>query len=410
MYWNVAIALLLIAGMAVSIGGETPSARPRMLRGIESPVLTATVVSVRPIVDARAQPATTSDTSAPGTSVRPAVTGGSGLAQHGGWTLVAQDDSTELAAIAGDGRVARLRLVDSVDGHDRFHPAFGNKNKKPDLEAIVYVRASASIVRRLGGDPGKASAVPAFLLFGSGSIPGVRDRVAIVLPRRPFSSSFVRVVTATGLYDALRSKLELAGGKGLLNIEAAASVDGRTAVRLYNRGNTGLGSITASIDLPTSELLEYFVAAAANPASPSRVPLRNPMHYDLGSRGGHAISIGEAITLPKRSVFGTSEAFLLAGIAEASANAVDDGATSGTVLGLQLDEGRRLLVTPVMQDGRQSALKIEGLAVTSIRTLGRGSSRRLVMRILGVVDTDSTDPAVPSDLVEIDLTYRLRGQ
>ncbi|MCC6744712.1 MAG: hypothetical protein IT175_12715, partial [Acidobacteria bacterium] len=73
---------------------------------------------------------------------------------------------------------------------------------------------------------------------------------------------------------------------------------------------------------------------------------------------------------------------------------------------LQLADGRRLLVTPVLHDGKPSGLKIEGLAVVSTLTKGSGSSRRLVMRIIGVVDSDDRDPSTPSSLVEIDLTYR----
>lgn len=385
---------VVVLMVAPSIGGSL-AIRTRRLKGVASRNLTASIVSIRPIVH-----------DAPGGSRIPAVTGGSGLARHLGMTLVAQDDSAELAAIAEDGRIAHVRLFDTADGRHRFHPAFGNKNQKPDIEAIVIVRASASTVRRLGGPAGEARTVPAILLFGSGSIRGVRDRMALVVPQRPFDRSFVRVAHATALYDTLRARPSLSGSAGALNIEAASSADGGATVRLYNRGNSGEGSVTASVDLAAADLLAYFEAAASDPAAPFVAPLRNPMQYDLGQSGGRAVTIGEAIALPSRPILGGAGAVLIAGIAEASANAIDDGATSGTTLGLQLADGRRLLVTPVLHDGKPSGLKIEGLAVVSTLTKGSGSSRRLVMRIIGVVDSDDRDPSTPSSLVEIDLTYR----
>jgi len=58
-----------------------------------------------------------------------------------------------------------------------------------------------------------------------------------------------------------------------------------------------------------------------------------------------------------------------------------------------------------MQDGKPSSLKIEGLAVQSIRSVGGRGSRRIVMRVLGVVDADHPDPSVPSQRVELEVTF-----
>lgn len=405
---SLAFVLVVVLLVASTVIAEPPAPRARVLRGERSHALTAVVTSVRPIVDSRTPPhrgaGTSTRTVHEPDSEGPAVTGGSGLVRYGGWTFVAQDDSTQLAAIADDGCVEHLRLFDSDESRDRFHPAYGNKNRKPDLEAIVLVRVSAAFVRRIGGDPGRAKTIPVMILFGSGSVRGTRDRVAVVAPREPLSSSVVRVVTATDLYDRLRATRELTGASGQLNIEAVAAVDGTAAVRIYNRGNSGPDSVTASVDVSTYELLEYLAAARANEAAKFSAELRNPCHYDLGMSDNFAISVGEAIALPSRPELEGSGAILLAGIAEATTNAMDDGKTSGTALGLQLPGSHRLLFTPVIQDGKPASLKIEGLAVQSIRTVGRGRSRRLVMRVLGVVDSDDADPLVPSSLVELEVT------
>lgn len=406
---SLAIAVLVGALVASTVIAEPPPPGPRITRGERSPALTAVVVSVRPIGE-QLPPVHDRDTGklrviVEPVSTRPAVTGGSGLARYRGWTFVAQDDSTQLAAIADDGRIEHLRLFEQADGRDRFHPALGNKNRKPDLESIVLVRVSGAFVRRLGGDPGRARTIPVLILFGSGSVRGTRDRVAVVVPRHPLSSSVVRVVTATGLYDRLRTTPELTGSTGQLNIEAVAAVEGTAAIRIYNRGNSGPDSVTASVDVSTRELLAYLKTALADEAAPFSAELRNPCHYDLGMSDNFAISIGEAIALPSRPELEGSGAILLAGIAEATTNALDDGKTSGTALGLQLPGSHRLLFTPVMQDGKPASLKIEGLAVESIRTVGRGRSRRLVMRVLGIVDSDDPDPLVPSSLVDLEVTF-----
>lgn len=397
------LALVVVAG-SVASGGTPPP--PTVVRGVVSPALTAKVLSVKPITPRRI-PSKSRSKAKPDRD-GPAVTGGSGMFRIGQWTLVAQDDSSELAAISDDGRVMHVRVFDSDGGRDRFHPAYGNKNRKPDVEAIARVRMRASSVRRLGGDPGRKRNVDAVVLFGSGSIRGVRDRMAVIVPSQPLTTSVVRVVTATGLYDRLRAAKELTGASGQLNLEAAAPVADGTAIRLYNRGNSGPDSVTASVDISGQELLDYFLAASADSAVPCTAALQNPTHYDLGTSDGFAISIGEAIALPTRVAVGGAGALLIAGIAEATTNAIDDGATSGTVIGLQLAGSRGLLLAPVMQDGKPSSLKIEGLALTSMNVVGRGGSRRLVMRVRGVVDTDSPDPLVPSDLVELEVSLALQ--
>ncbi len=401
---SLAIALVVVVLIANSVSGDTPSTGSAIVRAEVSPSLSARVLSVEPFVH-KVRSRRARNGVATAISGEPAVTGGSGLVRYGEWTIVAQDDSSDFAAIADDGRVVRLRLFDPVDGRDRFHPSLGNKNRKPDIEAIVRVRASAGLIRRLGGDPGRARTSSVFLLFGSGSIRGVRDRVAIVLPSKTLTTSLVRVATATGLYDRLRATPQVTGTNGQLNLEAAAAIDGGSTVRLYNRGNSGAGSITASVDIPTRELLDDLSSVIDASGGPSAATFGNFRTYDIGTSGGYAISIGEAIALPKNPAFGGSEAILLAGIAEATTNAVDDGATSGTVIGLHFGRDARLLIAPVMQDGKPSSLKIEGLAVQSIRSVGSRGSRRIVMRVLGVVDADNPDPSVPSQRVELEVTF-----
>jgi hypothetical protein len=156
--------------------------------------------------------------------------------------------------------------------------------------------------------------------------------------------------------------------------------------------------VTASVDVATPALLAYLARAHENRDAPFDAPLENPMHYDLGTSNGTPISIGDAIVLPAGPHSG--EMILTACVAEATTNANEDGTISGTTLGLQLPDGT-MLTTPVMGVNNAAALKVEGLAVRRSEWL----QGRLRLELTGVVDPDSTDPATPSVLVDLVLTY-----
>ena len=323
------------------------------------------------------------------------ATGASGLALAGRWTFVVQDDNTHLAAIPPSGRVETVRVFEPIGGADRFHDAFGNKGVKPDMEAICTIRVPRAAAAALGHAT-RARSVEAVLAFGSGSTPESRDRVVVLFPGETLAKSRVAALRPRGLYARLRSDASFTGG-GQLNVEGAAAVDGGRTVRLYNRGNGTEGSLTASVDLPAGALLAYLSRTSANPDAPFDVPFDRPTRYELGTSAGVAVSIGDAIVFPNGP---GGETIVTALVAEATANANDDGPTSGTQIGLHLRDGR-LLVAPVLEDGAPSSKKIEGLAVRKV-SRSRG---RYVLELAGVVDADSKDPAARATLLTIEVTY-----
>ena len=323
----------------------------------------------------------------------PAVTGASGLARIGRRVFVVQDDSTFLAAIEPGGAVERIRLFDPIEGADRFHDALGNKKLKPDLETLAVVPHS----RALGGD--------ALLLVGSGSIPDVRDRAALVVPGIPLSASRVMASRPRALYARLRADERLTGGLEL-NLEGLAFVDhGRTA-RFFNRGIGPSTAISASVDVDAEALVDYLVRAAASPDAPFDAPFSNPTRYALGSSRGFAVAIGDASPMRFGSGDDALEILVSAYTAEATDDPTADGATSGTQIALQFPDGRLIAVPVVGQDGRPVALKIEGLLLVRASWSGsRGAVQWLHATLLGVIDTDPDDPRVPSEAVEIELVY-----
>ncbi len=353
----------------------------RTVTATHSPALEARLVRHADIVRPGAAP-----------GAPPAITGASGLARIGKWTFVAQDDSSLLAAMGDDGRIETVRVFDAIGGADRFHEALGNKKVKPDLEAITPIAIPRAAATALGG----ASAKEALLVVGSGSTPESRDRMAVVFPAPSLAASRVAAIRPRALYARMRTDTRLTGG-GVLNIEAVAVVDRGKTVRFYNRGNGPAGSVTASVDVPAAALVDYLVKAKSNPDAPFDTPLSNPTRYELGTSNGVAVSIGDAIVVagPK-----SSEMILGAFVAEATIDPNEDGVTSGTQVGLQLPDGTLLLAPVVGADG-PSALKIEGLAVKK----ASWSKGRLTLDLTGVVDSDSKDPAVPSIVVELTVTY-----
>jgi hypothetical protein len=381
-------AFALIA--AVVALGPAPHAADlpavRTVTAVRSPALEARVVSGSYVVAPNARE-----------GAPPAIRGGSGLARVGRWTFVAQDDSTLLGAIADDGRIETVRLFEPIDGADRFHVALKNKKVKPDLESITRISVPRAEAAALSGVRQRAHAVDALLLLGSGSTPDFRDRVAVVFPAAPLSRCRVAAVRPRALYARLRADREFVAD-GQLNIEGLAVVLGGRFVRIFNRGNGTAGSATSSVDVAAPALLSYLSRARENPDAPFDVPLENPMRYDLGTSNGVPIAIGDAITLPPGRHSG--EMILAACVAEATTDANEDGAISGTTLALQLPDGT-MLATPVMGVNNLAALKIEGLAVRS--AVWRDG--RLRLKITGVVDPDSPDPASPSVIVELVVTY-----
>jgi hypothetical protein len=386
---GLALLAALTAGAHQSSGradGRGAGAQP-VIVGTRSQALTATLRSVRPAL----RPGSTA------ARPLPAVTGGSSAVRLGRWTFVAQDDSNFLAAVSDDGRTDAIRLLPPVNGADRFLEVFNNRKLKPDMEAAAVVSVPRAVAERLG-----AGASSAILVLGSGSAEHYRDRIAVVFPGEPPSKGRVVAVQAQAFYARLRAEPRLTGRGGQLNVESAIVVAGGSHLRLFNRGNGGPKSITASVDVSTADLWSYLARASKDPSAPFAAAFTNACRYDLGATSsGSPVAITDATTLPPGLPGVAGPAILLSAVAEETVDATEDGATSGTILGLLAADGT-LLLAPLRDDKGPTGYKVEGIAVVGATPEGANGFRA---RMLALIDPDATDPSVPSLVAEIELVY-----
>lgn len=270
--------------------------------------------------------------------------------------LVAQDDSN-FAALWDARGLRPLRLFPDTHG-DTYANELGNKQHKPDLECGTSML--------LEGRPVAA-------LFGSGSTPARRR--AVLVEGTP-ASPRVRLVALDALYESAERLLGLSPGE--LNLEGACTVAG--AVRFFQRGNAGPQGLNATFDLPLTTLARALAGDRVTPAD-----LANARRYELGLLAGAPLGFSAAQALPDGRV-------LFAATAEASPNTYDDGACTGSVIGLLAADGALAPLMRLPPDAPAGA-KIEGLAVEE--TLAPG------WRLLAVTDAD--DPARPSVWLRLDL-------
>jgi hypothetical protein len=192
--------------------------------------------------------------------------------------------------------------------------------------------------------------------------------------------------------------------KGDLNVEGAA-LAGRF-LRLFNRGNGGAGSVNGSVDLPVAPFLQYLARAVKDPTAPFDTPFENPRRYRLGTTSdGFHVSITDAVTigpLAGAPAHLRGEMRLLSAVAEHAASTIDDGASSDASIVLELPDGR-CVIAPLTGVDRAGSLKIEGISATKAEW--KGSPARLHVELLGVVDADTTDPRVPSQLARLEVVY-----
>jgi hypothetical protein len=227
-----------------------------------------------------------------------------------------------------------------------------------------------------------------------------------VFPANPLASTTVVAVQADGFYARLRSEPAMTGSGGDLNVEGVTVADGGRALRFFNRGNGGPGSVTGSVDVALSSLLDYALRAQKDSAAAFTAPLSNPRRYTLGaSADGFPLSITDVATVPAlrgapREARGDIR--ILSAVIEHLASTMDDGFTSDASLVLELPDGRSL-VAPIAGIDKASALKIEGISVTHAEWTS--TPARLRVELVGVVDPDSTDPSVPSSLATLELVY-----
>ena len=271
---------------------------------------------------------------APGEPVRAA----SAIAAFGDGWLVAQDDATH-AAWLRPGGVTAVRVSPAVEGHETFSSAAGTKPLKPDFEAAVAVDGGV-------------------LLLGSGST-ARRMRATLVTGPGSFTTTDL-----TPVYHRIAAALGLPVDR--LNLEGAARIGDR--LRWFQRGNSAAGVPSAAVEVNLSALL------GAEPAE-----VGPPRRYDLGTVGGVALAVTDAVAVPGGRM-------LVSAAAEDTPNAVDDGPVVGAAIALLDDE--RVLGVAAVPGG---PYKIEGLAVRGAEPAGA--------TLIAVVDAD--DPLAPSGRLDL---------
>ena len=278
------------------------------------------------------------------------VRAASGIAPYDAGYLVVQDDTTH-GCVWVDGSGRGLRLVPQVEGLDTFEEASGTKALKPDLEAAVAL-------------PGGA-----VLALGSGSTPA-RMRSVLVA-----ADGSVTVADLRAVYARVGEALGVPADQ--LNLEGACELDG--VLRWFQRGLPSAGAPTASVDLPLDAVL---AAASGGPVDLAPGAVRR---YDLGSVAGVGLAVTDAIALGDGRV-------LVSAAAEDAPTTYDDGPVVGSALALL--DGDRLVDLVELPRLEGEVSKVEGLTLA-----GRHGDR---LDLVAVVDAD--DPAVPSLLLELQIT------
>ena len=287
------------------------------------------------------------------------VRAASAVAAFGDGWLVVQDDATHAAWMRSES-VTAVRVLPAVDGHEVFSSAAGTKHLKPDFEAAC---------------PLPMNGEPAVLLLGSGST-GARMRASLVTAGA--DGPIFTAADLEPLYRAVAASLEI--DLSLLNLEGACPVGDR--LRWFQRSNAAAGAPTAAVDVDLAALL----AAIRGTGTADSIDVGGLRRYDLGTVGGVALGVTDAVAL-------TGGRVLVSAAAEDTPNAVDDGPVVGAALALLDDDAVRAVVRlPDLPDG---PCKVEGLAVREETADG--------VRLLAVVDAD--DPATPSLRLELRLHW-----
>lgn len=295
---------------------------------------------------------------------RPAyVRAGSSLARVPGGIALVQDDANFLAVVdPGTARARAILLPAGNGGVRQFDKGRGNKADKLDLEACVAADVDGETL---------------FVAFGSGSTS--RREAVVVVRDWDLAEPRVELVHAPGLYARLREEIAFAGDA--LNLEGAMLRDDQ--LTLFTRGNGSArgeslpAAATCTVDW--RELLAFLRdPEAASPPAPADV-----LRYELGQLNGVRLGFTDAARW--------GDTVLFTAAAEASPDAVEDGAVEGSVIGVIGADGDTRW-TPLVDDaGRAFTGKVEGVL----------APHDDAGHLYAVVDTDDAD--APSLLCTIRL-------
>jgi hypothetical protein len=250
---------------------------------------------------------------------QPHLSAASALVCEHARAYVVADDEHHLAVFCdteSPGALHRLR-----DGDLPRRPR-ARKRRKPDLEALVALPASAGAGRVL-------------LALGSGSRANRCTGIAITLDRSGAPLAPVHAFDLTPLYRPLIARF------GGLNIEGAF-VLGDELVLLNRGGRDSLPN--AALFLPLATLLRAMSGGSSDAAA--RV-----QHFDLGALDGVALGFTDGAAWPDGS-------WLFSAAAEDSADSVADGPCRGSVIGEVSARGKVVVMRRIA-----GTAKVEGVAL-----------------------------------------------
>jgi hypothetical protein len=254
----------------------------------------------------------------------PFMSAASGLVKVNNLLYVVADDEHHLGVFSAD-HVGPGELVRLFDGTLPDH-AKKRKAQKPDLETLL-------LLPTFTGYP-----YGALLGMGSGSRPNRDTGVLLGLDALGNINSAPRLIDLRLLYDAIRAEVDE------LNIEGAVIAGGRFI--LLQRGN----KVRANA-LIVCELDSLIDDLALHNAPRLRVaPVVRAV--ELGDIDGVPLSFTDAAGLPDGNLLFTAAA-------ENSDNSFDDGACSGSAIGLVDTNGKVVTIERLDQP-----YKVEGVAAT----------------------------------------------
>jgi hypothetical protein len=303
-------------------------------------------------------PMTYADGGDPGADYPAYVRASSAVRRWNAGLVVVQDDVNVLALRDGTRVFNLLLLPRGEQGRRQFDDSLGNKAAKLDLEAGVVLPDGR------------------FIALGSGST-SRRERIAVVWPDRK-----VDLRDAGEFYDLLRNTPQFAGAK--LNLEGAVVVGKR--LRLFQRGNSAptetTPAVNATADVDLADWVRWLDGQGPLPT------LLAVAQYDLGAVDGVPLGFTDAAALsPQRVVF-------LAG-AEASVDAVNDGAVAGCRVGLI--DGEAIWIWDIRNEqGELVRLKLEGVEPLD-------DERGEALRFAVVTDMDRADQPGLIGILELHL-------
>ncbi|MBN1237547.1 MAG: hypothetical protein JXB36_03545 [Gammaproteobacteria bacterium] len=238
--------------------------------------------------------------------------------------VIVQDDVNAFAIFdPEDGDVFPVMLPRGPGERRTFDDIIGNKRHKMDLEALALLPDERLVA------------------FGSGAS-APRESLAVLSRREP---PFVR--DGAELYRSLRAQSAFAGSQ--LNIEGAVVAGGR--LLLFQRGNGAVSAGRAPNNAIATIDLETFVRwlDSRGPLP----PLLDVTPFDLGEIGGSPLGFTDAALARDGRI-------AVIACAEDSADALTDGPVLGCRFGW-LEPGGALRMTDVIEDGRPTRLKLEGI-------------------------------------------------